>query len=61
MTKDNISELENLQVEISQVETEKEKKSLTTEENIQKLWNDFKSCHTCVVVISEEVGNIRHI
>lgn len=25
MTKDNISELENLQVEISQVETEKEK------------------------------------
>lgn len=41
------SELENMSIETSQIETQREKRIKTPEQNTKELWDNYKRCNTC--------------
>ena len=48
------SELEDISIEFSQTEMQREKKNEKTEQNTQKLWDHFKGHSICVIGIPEK-------
>lgn len=61
MTKERINHLENMPVETSKIEMQREKKKEKDRTDIQELWGNYKSYNICVVVISEGEGRKEQI
>ena len=54
MAEKRISELENMTIETSKTEKQREKKKKPTAQNIQKLWGNYKKCNIYMVRLSKE-------
>lgn len=54
-TEERISELESLSIKIIKTEKQREKKngSKNPEQNIQKLWNNYKRYNICIMGIPD--------
>jgi hypothetical protein len=49
----NVSELENISIELFQLMYKMKRKSKKIEQNIQKLWGHFRRCSTYIVITQE--------
>ena len=59
IAEEGISKLENMSIETSKTEKQREKTTLKMEQNIQRLRNNYKKCKICIMGIPEREGGKR--